>query len=1551
MHLLRSAPEHCGSLYDAIAFKRFRGCIFVVTLRSWKGNTFYEELFNEYAEIHVNGIVSDNFDRFVRRYCNATNANNVKHILKTNLINLRPMFRNPLFVIMICELVVNNVKIDNYSLTLTNLLQKVCEYLFQSFTAKPSAARVDNIRGNGVEKYLVGIGEIASNNNLTYIEAANEKLSSEQNEFLNVGISIGLISTSQRYDKTHGQLYFFHDLLRDFCQAKYYHHLLNVKDPSRLLFNEETKALYYSILTKSLPWKAHVKSVFRRLSLKEGTKEDMHNDNSDNHDTSNNSFLNYFTIFLCAFDMFDAVVFRTIDIASHVCSGPLAILDFIENKLCYSRLSFLSQCLYESRYLDLHIPLDAPLITPMFLQNRCIVLDMSIVNSHAATEYILSSVSKIKSLVPQEFVVIGDTFTSKSQASTSERCGSPSINDDLTTLFQIGLEREVLFDLLFKCRFITTLKLMNLKITCHTEKLDDIKNLSKIESVAILNVGSIASAKYLLNLVSCNLEHVQKLYLINVRVSMYMEQKSDLRFQDIFFLLCDIAYGARTMILPGVNNINKLVVSPERIDSINLLHLHELYLGNSVEYIIYHQLLTKLIYCPNLEQIILEACCIDFNIDTTSSVLGPIRRSSAKLFLKIDTCQNEILFANVMLILSKFYPGIRDLTLGLHHSQVKFEDFHPSITITAKCQTILYDCTCTVIVAEKSQFEEKLGDVSFLKCTLNKNKSHNISDFIQWFQNFFIIHGGVYYVWMHHGKRMYGDQIRLIYTPHVCIMDYRHTVDIHNVVTTLEEWVPISSLIQIYFYTEHVPSLTDDKLTSLKRPRGMSYSQLNEMRFGESDKYINCQKFLTKLVSCPHLAKIVFEECSIDFGVHTSEWTDSESTAGSARELHIEIKKCKNEIIFANLIIILSTLFPAISNGLLALHNSNVKFATFHSTVIRSKLEVYLNNCICTVIESDLSPFEKKLECVQLSECTLTRSSSISGVLQCCEKLWFHIKNNIRMLMCYEEHSEGDKSELMFSPFIVCTDGTAVDIQDVTNFLQKWNPWIPISSIKGLKFNTVLDLPLDDDKLAAVKACAMIVDTIVFEQCSANVDIIQHLMALRTCFTSLSRFVVFKCNLSFAHTQVERRLPLAKSMMETHTTKMNILIHECKHVKLSDTLLLGLYANVNAISITKFFEDCNLLADVSTGRMKTMRYSNINEFHLAGSEERINCEQLLTKLLSCPNIAKIILTECHIDFIINTSEWRDDESTGSSARELSIVIDKCKSEILFANLIFILSTFSPIISNCLLALDHSNVKFTRFLSNTVIRSKHAVSLNNCICTVIESDVSHFKERLQRIDLLECKLTRSSSISGILQCCEYLFLYIKKYIRVLLFYVEQSKGYKSELVFRPLIQCTDMNTVDIHDITSFLQKWNHWIPISSIKLLSFNTVLDLPLDDDKLAAVKACGMNADIIIAFVQCTSNVDIIQHLMALRTCFTSLSGFVVVKCNLSFAHTQEVRRTDSQGFSLVESMIKTQLNKICIRIEECKPVTVSDMLMLIQLLSPNVTLSCSGFYKKHGH
>ena len=80
--------------------------------------------------------------------------------------------------------------------------------------------------------------------------------------------------------------------------------------------------------------------------------------------------------------------------------------------------------------------------------------------------------------------------------------------------------------------------------------------------------------------------------------------------------------------------------------------------------------------------------------------------------------------------------------------------------------------------------------------------------------------------------------------------------------------------------------------------------------------------------------------------------------------------------------------------------------------------------------------------------------------------------------------------------------------------------------------------------------------------------------------------------------------------------------------------------------------------------------------------------------------------------------------------------------------------------------------------------------------------------------------------------------------------------RSELKLSSLIQCIDMNTVDIHDVTTLLQKWNHWIPISSIKKMTFDTVLDLPLDDDKLAAVEACAMNIDT-VAFQQCKTTVD----------------------------------------------------------------------------------------------
>ena len=1315
---LKSAPAKCGGIYDAIAFKRFRGCIVVVTMRSWKDNDFGENLFNKYAEIVVNGFVSDSVEQIICRHSNATHENNVKKVLNTNLLNLRPMFRNPLFVITICELVANNVTIDNYSLTVTKLLQQLCEYLFKFYNAKASAARVDEIRETDVDRYLVGIGEIASNNNFHYINGANENLSSEQKELLQVGLSIGFILTSNRDERL---LYFCHGLLRDFCLAKYYHNLLKEHNTSGFHSHNETITLYENILVKSLPWNKDARLRLRGLTLKKETKEGMmYNDISDNHDAS---FLNYFTVFMCAFD---DVVLRALDLITFAVGGP-GPLDLFEKNCRYSLLSFLSQCMYESKFSDLKT------YTPTFLQHRCIVFDMSIINSHAATEYILSVVSREESLVPKEFVVIGDTFTSKNQVSTTDR-GSSSSNDDVTIPFRIDLENKVLSDLLSKCRLITSLKLMHLKMTCHTGKLDSIKKLRKLESILIHNVGGIASAKYLLNFVSCNLEHVQELYLIDLRVSMYMEQSSDLRFQDIFFLLCDVADIARNMILPSVHDINELVVSPERIDSMTLLHLHELYLGECDHHINYQQLLAKLVYCPKLEKIALIACWIDFNIDPKCKVIGSIRRSIAKFLLEINMCKNEIIFANVVFISSMFYQEIKELTLVLLRSDVKFADFHPSITITAKCQTLLLHCTCTVIGSEKSPFKEKLGGVTFFKCTLNKNKSHNISEFIQWFSHFFIFHGGVCMVWLRQDKRKYGDQNRLIYTLRVNIMDYTRAVDIHDVITSVQAWIPISSLTELYVHTEPVPSPKEDKWSHIRNILPIIYSHMNEMRFGESYEDINCQQLLTKLVSCPHLATIAFDNCNIDFGVDTSLFTYPDTTGCSARELQIAIDNCKNEILFSNLLSILTTFSHEITSFYLQLQHSEIGFSNFRSTIpLRGKYHVFVDSCLCKVFDSYVYSYKKKLESITFFESTLTETSSISGVLQCCEQLCFRIKNDIHMSLCHEERSKGDMTELKFSPIIQCIDLNTVDIHDVTSFLQKWNHWIPISSVKKLVFNTVLDLPLDDGKLAAVKACAMNVYTVEFVKCKNALDMFQHLKALRTCFTSLCKFMIHKCNLSFAHSKVERRthsegLPLVESMTETQSKKIDIHIQECKHVKISDILLLGLYANVNTVTIAKcdvtidftrnidiaatfdaieclIFKDCNLPADISHGRIKTMRYSNLHEFHLAESEKRIHCEQLLTKLVSCPKLATIILTECHIDFILTTSELRDDESTGSSGRKLLIEIDKCKNEIIFANLLSILSTFSQEITSFDLKLKHSGLVFSHFHSIVPLRSQ------------------------------------------------------------------------------------------------------------------------------------------------------------------------------------------------------------------------------------------------------
>ena len=84
------------------------------------------------------------------------------------------------------------------------------------------------------------------------------------------------------------------------------------------------------------------------------------------------------------------------------------------------------------------------------------------------------------------------------------------------------------------------------------------------------------------------------------------------------------------------------------------------------------------------------------------------------------------------------------------------------------------------------------------------------------------------------------------------------------------------------------------------------------------------------------------------------------------------------------------------------------------------------------------------------------------------------------------------------------------------SFFQKWDQWIPISSVNTLMFNTVLDLPLDDDKLAAVKVCAMKVGIVTSERCKNTLDMFQRLKAFCNCFPSFRAMKVTGCTSSFS---------------------------------------------------------------------------------------------------------------------------------------------------------------------------------------------------------------------------------------------------------------------------------------------------------------------------------------------------------------------------------------------------------------------------------------------------
>ena len=161
---------------------------------------------------------------FIEGYCNKKNGAVVKRTLETNFVNLRPMFRNPLFMAMVCEMIANDVTIET-PFTLTTLLQQLCSYLFTTYTNKSPKALTEKSKELELGKCLTTLGKLVHTSNCQYIDRGSETLTQEDKDIIDLGLAIGFISTGLggRYRRTKNkQVYFFHNLLRDFCIA--HHH-------------------------------------------------------------------------------------------------------------------------------------------------------------------------------------------------------------------------------------------------------------------------------------------------------------------------------------------------------------------------------------------------------------------------------------------------------------------------------------------------------------------------------------------------------------------------------------------------------------------------------------------------------------------------------------------------------------------------------------------------------------------------------------------------------------------------------------------------------------------------------------------------------------------------------------------------------------------------------------------------------------------------------------------------------------------------------------------------------------------------------------------------------------------------------------------------------------------------------------------------------------------------------------------------------------------------------------------------------------------------------
>ena len=863
--------ENSGSLYGAITFRKFRRCRIVITVRPWKNDYFDKKLFNPYTEILLSGMGANAVYGFINRYCVEKNGEVVKRTLQNNLVNLRPMFRNPLFMAMVCEMIANDVTIET-PFTLTALLHQLCSYLYTTYTNKSPKALIVKRRPTDFElgKCLTTLGKLVLTNNCQCIDRGSEKLTQEDKDIIELGLAIGFISTGlggrfrRRKNK---QVFFFHNLVRDFCIA--HHHC----DQLALVAHSMKRTHFLS-------------QIFRRQTQIELM------------------YFNYEALFMCGIN---PELFRSV--------GKLFETDFKEMFLRERTISFLIQCLFETKRKNLNIKeLD-------FVKERCVFLDMNVVNSHAASDHFMSQLSQAgKGFYVNEFVIIGDTLayvTNRSAESALEQIG-PFLSDSKSdmNLFRVNNDIDFFSDLLFKCKFLTKLKLMHMRIDYGTKQIKlGSKSFRKIDCILIQAIKDIQIVKYLLNFAIQNFDNLKSLWLDNIRSSCNYHGNVKIRLEEIFHLVCKVASTATLINFSEVTEIHEF--SSVKFPDIKTSHITEFQLGNCMGCINYQQVLSSLAFCPCFSRLILYNCRVDFKVNKRMKITTSLCQYP---HISIQRCRNAIKLTQLIYLISKHFPRPTETKLDLQDSNVEFENFQGPIVIKNEWGILLTNCHFAMSASDMSNFffQGKVNRVMFDGCT--RNPGGNILQFAQCSERCaFQLENDILVILLPKQGQCSRQEEKIIeYETHVGT-NKRIPINLYNLMNYLTIWLPDISRL---FVNEPFDIPIVREKCAIPRHHGIS-----NVYFRDCANPLYLMHHFKAMCDCfPKFTFLDLQHCNVLFS-DSAQWPNITDNNDSTKI--IVLNKC-NRVNFPNLI----SLGSYLQSMHIEIHGCEVLFSYENTAVI-----------------------------------------------------------------------------------------------------------------------------------------------------------------------------------------------------------------------------------------------------------------------------------------------------------------------------------------------------------------------------------------------------------------------------------------------------------------------------------------------------------------------------------------------------------------------------------------------------------------------------------------